>query len=240
MNRFTQGVKKRREERLRLLKKKQKSIHPHIHSRPQGNEFIRISPIYLKIFASLLIFMFVFWMMDSDRAEFDQVQSVIYEVMHQDIQTEQVVSWYRERVGDMPAFLPEIIERQPVFSPQTEAAYYLPVSTAQIKETFEENGQTITLNTTQPTAVYAVKEGWVTYVARENQLGLTVKIDHGQGEESWYGNLEHVDIQLHDWVEEAKVIGTTDVDQNQRQGMLYFGIKRDDMFIDPLAVMSFD
>ena len=59
------------------------------------------------------------------------------------------------------------------------------------------------------------------------------------GREVWFGNLETSHVQVNDYVKEGDLIGVAKrFAPNSRY--LYLGMKKEDAFIDPMDVISFD
>ncbi|MDG2658661.1 stage IV sporulation protein SpoIVFA, partial [Vibrio parahaemolyticus] len=88
--------------------------------------------------------------------------------------------------------------------------------------------------------VESVNEGLVVFAGKKEELGNTVQIQHADGTESWYANLNDMSVKLYDYVSKKQKIGTVSNDTNDKNGKFYFAIKKDEKFIDPIQVISFD
>ena len=73
-------------------------------------------------------------------------------------------------------------------------------------------------------------------------LGKTVVVQHADKTETWYGNLDEIDVKLYEYVEKRQVVGTVSgsTGEDKSKGKYYFAIKKDDKFIDPIQVIRFE
>ncbi len=261
MNRYTKGVKKRREERLRLLREKQRrasgtfipekrrtyaqdeaGYFPY-HQSAESEWSERRSETHhaaflVKVVCAVLLVVGTFIVMNSDHPQLEEAQLFIHDVMHRDFNVQGVMNWYEQNVGAAPDFMPQMFSRADREGERVNE-YVMPVSGGTVITAFGQSDNGITLETETTVPIEVVKEGWVTFVGEKEGHGLTVIIDHGGGEESWYGNVKDLKVQLHDWVEQGEVIGQTSVDE-EGESTFYFAIKKDSVFIDPLDVIPFD
>jgi|GEM_PF-3148429 len=262
---YKEGVKKRRQERLQLLKKKQKKLGATSFSKApifednyssydsggysssylfesDEEETVSVFPLLLKVICSVFLVASVYTVMKSDNPSFSEAQSFVNDVMVREYNVKGVMAWYEEKTGSLPVFLPKIFNREQVNEkkPSAPKDYVVPVNGGKVLAAFGQGQEGITVQTASMVPVEVVKEGWVTFVGEKEGLGLTVIIEHGQGEESWYGQLQNPKVQLHDWVSQGQVIGSTTIQADGGQGTLYFALKKDSVFINPLDVMKFD
>jgi stage IV sporulation protein FA len=259
-NQYKEGVRKRRQERLELLRRKQRNLSSTsyvLSNKPsdgssgfsdfnamseseeqQNNQ--RLYPTLIKILCSFLLITGVYMVMKSDQPLFADAQGFIIEVMHREYNVTGVMTWYEQRVGEQPSFLPKLIDRNNREHSTPVQAYVVPVSSGKVVSSFGQNQQGIMVGTTTTLPVEVVKEGWVRFVGEREGLGQTVIIDHGHGEESWYGQLQDLKVQANDWVMQGEVVGTTSLSVESGQGQFYFALKKNTGFIDPMEVISFD
>lgn len=76
-------------------------------------------------------------------------------------------------------------------------------ASAKITQTFETNGEGIILETSKGSKVEAVNEGVVIFAGEKEGIGKTVVIQHANKSESWYGQLEGIDVKLYEFVKRA-------------------------------------
>jgi stage IV sporulation protein FA len=260
-DRFKEGVRKRRHERLQLLRKKQRNLtttsfgsskpsaeYPTMYSdfftssepeetpdKPTG-----VYSLLLRVVCSLLLIAGVYMVMKSDHPQFTSTQGFISDVMQREYNVKGVMNWYEETVGDQPSFLPAIIRGNELDEPRRVEDYVVPVSGGTVVSNFGQDRQGIMVGTTTTLPIEVVKEGRVIYVGEKEGLGLTVVIDHGHGEESWYGQIQKHQVQLYEWVQQGDVIGSTSVSSVNGKGIFYFALRKNANFINPLDVIPFD
>lgn len=247
VKRYQKGIKRRREERLRLLRERQRNMRDPLSTRRPQDPFYtgtsssvyRSSFMMFRIVGALLLFTVVLIVLHGHYPQLEQAKTFIRQAMTYNVDVDQVRTAYQNLVGRETEFLPRLLAREENRK-DTDDQYVLPVSGARVISTYNEKQRGIVLETGSTLPVEVVKEGWVTFVGEREGLGLTVIINHGQGEESWYGRLQEVNVQLYDWVEQGQVVGTTSVPDGQDKGILFFALRKDAQFINPLDVISFD
>jgi stage IV sporulation protein FA len=163
---------------------------------------------------------------------FDQAKSAITYSFEEEFQFAAVSDWYRDQFGEPLALFNPKMNEKIVEGNETVPA------TGRVLETFEDNGQGIMVETDRP-SVEAMNEGIIIDISEKSETGLTIVLQHGDGTESWYGNLEKVEVALYDFVEKGKELGKTKLNENQK-GTYYFAIKKGDDFIDPNQVIQFE
>ena len=119
--------------------------------------------------------------------------------------------------------------------------YALPAA-GRILEKFEKNGQGIMIETGKGAPVGAMKEGMIRFAGVKEGYGKTVIIQHSDKTESWYGNLDKIKVNLYDYIDKGKEVGTvaSSTGEDKTKGEYYFAIKKGDNFIDPNQVIRFE
>ncbi|WP_070120808.1 M23 family metallopeptidase [Bacillus marinisedimentorum] len=176
----------------------------------------------------------------------DEARSAVTSTFEQEFQFAAVSTWYKDTFGTPVALLPEK-EAEREGTPagdklESSYDYAVPVIGGKVTESFEKNGEGIHLETGGNSAVEAVKEGIVIFAGQKEEFGNTVIIQHADGTktwETWYGNLEDIDVRLYDFIETKTRIGTVK-QGDSGAGSFYFAIKQDGDFIDPLKVFPFE
>jgi stage IV sporulation protein FA len=260
-DRFKEGVRKRRHERLQLLRKKQRNLsttsfgsshsseeYPSTYSElftsnePQesSDNTSGVYSLLLRVVSSLLLVAGVYMVMKSEHPQFASSKVFISEVMQREYNVKGVMNWYEQTVGNQPSFLPTIIRQKDLDGPKKAEDYVVPVSGGNVVSTFGQDQQGIMVGTKTTLPIEVVKEGRVVFVGQKEGLGHTVVIDHGHGEESWYGQLQNQQVQLYEWVQQGDVIGSTSVTADNGKGIFYFAIRKNSNFVNPLDVIPFD
>lgn len=167
------------------------------------------------------------------------IKGFVTKSMEQSFQFAAIADWYEEAFGKPLALLPLENKGQEQPDPQTNLEYALPAS-ARILEDFRENGQRITIETPKDATVAAMNEGRVIFAGMNKEFGKTVIIQHTDKSETWYGNLNTIEVGLYELVEKGANIGVATNNIDGMAGTFYFAIKQGDDFIDPIQVIQFD
>ncbi|MGE7779509.1 peptidoglycan DD-metalloendopeptidase family protein [Peribacillus sp. NPDC097264] len=191
---------------------------------------------FLKILVSICLFLVVAVMFKHPSVRLDSARSFVTENMNQEFQFASVSSWYENAFGKPIAFLPTESTTETADSGEE---YAMPAS-GEITQTFEANGEGIIMETSLGSKVEAINEGVVIFAGEKEGIGKTVVIQHANKSESWYGQLEKIDVKLYDLVREGKEVGQVTVSEDGSKGRFYLAIKENDAFIDPKKVISFD
>lgn len=192
-----------------------------------------------KLLASACLFLIIAIMFKNSSGTFEPARNFVAKTMEKDFQFVAVANWYEDQFGKPLALFPikEESDGKKEFSPKTE--YALPAS-ARILEDFQVNGQRITIETSKDAAVVAMSEGLVKFAGKKDGFGKTVIISHADNSESWYGNLEEINVNLMEYIEVGTEVGKSTAMEDGLKGSFYFAIKKGDDFIDPIQVIPFD
>lgn len=170
----------------------------------------------------------------NEQPPFQEARSFVKNTLEKEFEFAAVSKWYKEQFGDPVAFISKAKTESKL---KEEKQFAVPAS-GKVLESFQDNGQGVTIETANKT-VEAMNEGIVIEAGKMDETGLTVIVQHADGTESWYGNLESIDVALYDFVEMGAPIGKVKHDEHE-QGTYYFAIKKGDQFIDPNQVISFE
>ncbi|OAT74367.1 M23 family metallopeptidase [Parageobacillus thermoglucosidasius] len=167
----------------------------------------------------------------------EPARQFVKDTMEKEFQFATVSKWYEKQFGEPLAFIPTKTEKQI----KTEPKQYAVPASGRVLESFQKNGQGVTVETASNAKVEAVNEGIVIFAGTKEKLGKTVIIQHADGSESWYGSLGSIAVKLYDFVETGKEVGTAMTNSHdQTKAVFYFAIKQGDHFIDPIQVISFE
>ncbi|MFC0469413.1 peptidoglycan DD-metalloendopeptidase family protein [Halalkalibacter kiskunsagensis] len=196
-----------------------------------------------RVMAAICLFLMMAILFQSSVPQAEGVKQFVKDSYEQEFQFTAVANWYENQFGRPLALIPmnqDIAQGDP--NEQVEMAYALPAS-GTISQDFEHNGKGILVETGMDAEVEAVKGGQVTKVGRdesEDNLGRTVTVKHYDGTESLYGMLDKVEVNLYDYIKAGFVIGTVSTNAEAGKGIYYFALKKDDQYINPSEVISFD
>lgn len=198
----------------------------------------RTEVFMFKLLLSAVVVLVTAIMFKNGAPMFDQAKSAITYSLEEEFQFAAVSDWYRDQFGEPLALFNPKMNKNIEDGNGTQTAQLAVPATGRVLETFEDNGQGIMVETDLP-SVEAMNEGIIIDVGEKSETGLTIVLQHGDGTESWYGNLEKVEVALYDFVEKGKELGKTKLNEKQK-GTYYFAIKKGDDFIDPNQVIQFE
>jgi len=161
------------------------------------------------------------------------------EVMTRDFNFEGAAAWYEARFGELPTVLPTLSTTNkavPAAAGNETATW----KTAwKMVKPFEPTNAKMVVNTGMDGQVTVGETGWVTFVGEKPGFGNTVIVRLSKGREIWYGNLEQVQVALHDWLQPGQVVGTAR-QVNDTSRYLYVAVRQGEQFINPLEVISLE
>ncbi|RHW40629.1 M23 family peptidase [Neobacillus notoginsengisoli] len=189
---------------------------------------------FFKVLCSAFLFLVIAILYRGQVSALEPVKGLVQKGFSQDFQFASVSKWYEDKFGKPLALLPE-----PKKEGEPGNDFSIP-ATGKILENFEKNGQGIMIETDRGTPVEAVNEGWIMFAGKKEGLGKTVVVQHSDKTESWYGNLDTIEVNLYEFIPKEKEIGTVGAGKDQSKGEFYFAIKKGDEFIDPIQVIRFD
>ena len=205
----------------------------------QHHPLFRKEIFLFKILASACLVLIVAIVVRSGSERAEPVAQLIEKTMETEFQFAAVSGWYEERFGKPLALLPlktESEEKEPM---KTDWQYALPAS-GKILEDFGDNGERITIETGNGSAVEAIDKGLVLFVGQKEGFGRTIIIQHGDKSETWYGNLDSLDVSVYEYIEAGTRLGTASAAADGEKGMFYFAVRKGDDFIDPIEVIKFE
>ena len=201
---------------------------------PPTKVFIKKEWMLFQLLASVCLVLVMAIIYRTSAPWTNEARGVISGVYEQEFQFASVVNWFDETIGQPFAFLPENAGKD------TGSDFSMPAS-GTIMESFEHNGQGVIVKTAAAASVGTVKEGVVIYAGEKEEYGKTVIIQHADKSESWYGNLESIDVSLYEQVKKGAKLGRVQASEEEEgKGEFYFALKSEGRFIDPGEVISFE
>ncbi|WP_199617240.1 peptidoglycan DD-metalloendopeptidase family protein [Paenibacillus alkalitolerans] len=194
---------------------------------------------------SVVVLAAVWALFQWDHPVLARTQSFVTASLTEELPFEQFAAWYRDKLGNMPAFIPALDRsgaeaRKADASPARE--YALP-AIGNVVEPFGSvrAGAGIVLRTGPGAGVSAMDTGMVTFVGETSETGMTVAIRHPGGVQTVYGHLGKVNVTEDDWVDAGEKIGSVKgIGGDGSDGMLYFAVNRNGGYVNPLDVVSLD
>ncbi|MDC2863230.1 MULTISPECIES: M23 family metallopeptidase [unclassified Bacillus (in: firmicutes)] len=182
-----------------------------------------------KLLLSAILVLVVAILFKNTTTSFEGPRTVVEQTMKEEFQFATVSKWYESKFGKPLSFLPSSEKK----TKQKEKNYAVPAS-GKVTQSFQANGQGVFVQTAANAVVESVNEGIVVSIGQKEGFGNTVEIQHADGTESWYGNLGEASVKLYDYVAKKQKVGTV------ANGKFYFAFKKNEKFIDPIQVISFE
>lgn len=195
--------------------------------------------IITKALIAACLFLLVAISFQSNSPQLQKAQSYINDIFTEPFQFATVANWYESQFGKPLALLPAKKPEHIDTGESIVVDYAIPASGTVI-ETFETNGQGITIETMANSDIEVINEGIVRFAGVDPEHGKTVIIQHANKTETWYGNLNEINVNLFDFVEKGKPVGTVAATSDGEKGSLYFAIKQGGDFINPVQVIEFE
>ncbi|PES80993.1 peptidase M23 [Bacillus cereus] len=209
-----------------FIEEGEKEIHP----------LFRKEVFLFKVLLSVILVLSVAILFKNAPSSFDGTRAVTEKVMQEEFQFATISKWYEKQFGKPLVFFSPNEKKEKAIQ---QKDYAIPAS-GKVMQGFQQNGQGVFVQTATNATVESVNEGVVVFAGKKEELGNTVQIQHADGTESWYGNLNDMSVKLYDYVSKKQKIGTVNSDENNKNGKFYFAMKKNEKFIDPIQVISFD
>ncbi len=189
-----------------------------------------------KILGAVCLLLIVAIMYKDGTERFGLARDFVSTTMEDEFQFAAVSSWYEKQFGTPLTLLPVSLQKE---TKDSTPGYAVPAA-GKILENFATDGQGVMVET-ENSKIEAINEGTVRYIGEWDGIGgITVKVQHGDGSESWYGNLEDTKVLLYDFIEKGTEIGKVTESENGVGGTFYFALKKGRNFIDPIQVINFE
>jgi stage IV sporulation protein FA len=204
--------------------------------------------IRIKVVTAVLVFGLVWGMFKIDHPLAVKGREYVKAALTQSYDFNRLAVWYEQTFNGSPSLLPALRslrnpEAQKVAADVTRH-YFAPVQ-GKIISPFEPQRLGITVQTKANSPVFALDTGRVVFSGKKESTGYTVIIQHANGMQSIYGLLGKPMVEVNAWVKGGETIGTAG-DQTKQNGSadglaaLYFAVTKDNTFINPTEVVSFD
>ncbi|MGM9926554.1 MAG: peptidoglycan DD-metalloendopeptidase family protein [Bacillus sp. (in: firmicutes)] len=193
----------------------------------------------LKVLLSAALFVAIAIIYKHPSNQLEPVRSAVSSAFEEEMQFAFVSDWYEETFGKPLAFLPSDLPKETTNVEQVTAEYVIPAS-GTIIETFASNGEGVKVETEPNVKIGAIQEGVVIFAGKKDTTGNTIIIQHRDGSESSYGNLQTMDVKQYDYVENGEKIGNVSQSEDTGTSVLFFAFRKDGIYVDPNQVISFE
>lgn len=195
-----------------------------------------------KLVISLLIFAVIWAMFRYDNAWTRTGQAYVKQAITDEIDFEAAAVWYKEMFSGAPSFIP-IFEQDPKEAIGADGRIRLPVvsplDNGVLVRTFAELLNGVELAGEPGQNVFAAEEGRV-ILAESNETSSSIVIQHANKRVTIYGKLGEVSVEANDWVEAGDPIGRLSEMSTAEPNRLFFAVKQDGAYVDPLDVIPID
>lgn len=206
----------------------------------QQNKWMEKDWFILRSMIAVAAFFIIAILFQNNSSQLDGARQFVKDSYQQEFNFAAISNWYENQFGRPLALIPRTNEvAMGDVESNPEIAYALPAS-GQIRESFQQNGKGILVETEADAFVEAVRSGVVISIGNQENIGKTIGVKHYDGSESWYGMLEAVEVKLYDHIEAGSLLGKVSGSSEAGKGVFYFSIKYGEEYIDPNEVISFD
>ncbi|WP_051318199.1 M23 family metallopeptidase [Cohnella thermotolerans] len=162
----------------------------------------------------------------------------------EDMDFTAVEAWYERTFEGSSSFLP-IFKQQDetqAVSAEWSREVTVPPLAGRILQTFAQDGEGIRLAAPAGTPVKAAHTGRVAEVTLDAKGLATIAIQHANGVETVYGNVDNAAVKKNDWVEVGRTLGelASSTSDGKGEGTLFFAVKQNGKTLDPAEVVPFD
>lgn len=205
-----------------------------------GHPLFKKEVFLFKVLASACLVLIVAIIYRSPSEKAVSVQQYVNHTMEQEFQFAAVSDWYEDQFGKPLALLPAKNTDEGSENEVASGSQYALPASGKILEDFGDNGQRIMIEIAKGAGVEAMNEGLVHFVGMKEGFGKTVIVQHGDKSETWYGNLDKIDVNLYEYISKGAKVGTAMDSEDGLKGSFYFAIKKGDDFVDPVQVIKFE
>ncbi|OBZ12441.1 M23 family metallopeptidase [Bacillus sp. FJAT-26390] len=196
-----------------------------------------------KFVIAILVFGAVWAMFRYDTEYTLKGQAVVKQALTDEIDFAAAAAWYKETFAGAPSFIPIFEDKTPdaVGADGTvKLPVVAPLQGGLLVRTFAELLNGIELAGKSEEQVVASETGRVLLMTDQNEKGSTVIIQHANKRVTIYGQLGKTNVQVNDWVEAGDPIGNLRKAEGTQPSLLYFAVKQNELYIDPVGVIPFD
>ncbi|GMK47223.1 hypothetical protein PghCCS26_43530 [Paenibacillus glycanilyticus] len=197
-----------------------------------------------KVIVAALLFAGIWGVFHNESPLAQKGQAIVKNALTDEMDFTAVATWYKETFAGAPSFIP-IFNHNAKEAESANGSVELPVVSplpdGAIVRTFAELLNGVELAGTSKEQVSAIETGRVLVVSEaENGSGVTVVIEHANGRDSVYGKLGAATVKQNDWVEAGDGIGTLKETASEEPSLLYFAVRQNNQYVDPVGVIPID
>jgi stage IV sporulation protein FA len=217
---------------------KQQMRYDSIHSSNGTNSIMLFTFRFFKI--QLLICLVIYALLWAGfhfrNPEIMRYSVLVKQAINQQMDITAIESWYNSNFSGFPSLIPAFGSQEGVkkTNGRVSQGLYPPVLGV-ITKAFGPKFQGVQLLTKEAAPIAAMDDGWVTFVGGNDADGYHITIRHSNQRETVYQEVGKTLVKLNDWVIGGQQIGTI-----ATSGRLYFAVKKNDQYVNPTEVITFD
>lgn len=190
-----------------------------------------------RLLLSMCLVLIVAIIFRSTNPSLNSFKSFIKNSMKKDYQFVKISNWTSKTMGDMFSFSPmEFFKSSDGLNQNNDV---IPVS-GKVIESFKKNGKGITVETNRDKVVTAIQDGIIIFAGYEKNHGKTIIVQQSNQMNVWYGNLGSIKVNLYQHIASGDALGIVTNDSVSNRGEYYFAIEKDNKFLDPSKVITFE
>lgn len=211
-------------------------------SPPEKHSFLK--DLRWKILISMILFSVIWLLHQYDNKWTSAGQAMVKHALTDELDFKAAADWYNSTFAGAPSFIP-IFKQNGNETIGADGRIRLPVSSpladGVLVRTFAELLNGVELAGKPSQQVLAAEEGRV-LLAESNENSASIVIQHAGKRVTIYGKLGDVMVKPDDWVQAGDPIGYLREQDELRSetSLLYFAVKQDGVFVDPLGVIPLD
>ncbi len=191
---------------------------------------------YYKLAVCLLLYAGIWMTFHSNHPYAELAENQVRRALTVPYDFSKASAWYARHIGQWPSLLPAFNQNR---SSQGKAIYAKPAGGAIIRS-YSTSTQGIWMTAEPARDVRTISTGLVRSVNQAADGTWTVVIRHTDQVESIYSGLDQAAVNKNDWLNSGVRIGTAKRDADRGVGVLYFAIRRNQVYLDPRDVIALD
>ena len=210
----------------------QPTVDEYVHDMRFKNKS-SLSSMFVKIWTCIVLFIGVALLLSNESERLESAQVWLTSQLQEEFPFAKAKVWYETTFGGTPLSIAPQGNR----TKSEEAGPLLPVM-GQVTETFQANGTGIMISPEEESTVNAVDDGVVIFTGKDKETGRTVTIQHADGTDTTYGNLDQSNVHVYQQVWANEPIGT--FSPSEANEVMFFSVEKGSSFIDPAQVIPVD